>query len=171
MAATGVVVGSGASFTATSANPTNQFTAGSLSMSNSKAPGAILSASGMKPGDTVTGTVDIANTGSLAGDFTLRRSSLTNTDATNPLAPQLTVVVTDCGQWPNSSTPEPCDDGDDSQEISSTLSGMNGTTTLENYAAGEKHTYKFTVTLASGAGDVYQSGGATAEFTWDATQS
>ena len=172
VAATGMVIGSGASFSASSANATNQFTAGSLSMTNSKAPGAVLSASGMKPGDTVTGTVDIQNTGSLAGYFMLRRSALTNTNATNPLAPQLAVVVTDCGQWPDSTTPEPCDDGDDSTEVPSTpLSGMTATTALENYAAGEKHTYKFSVTLASGAGDMYQSGSATAEFTWDATQS
>ena len=171
VAATSVVIGSGASFSASTANPDNQFTAGILSMSNSKAPGAVLSASGMKPGDTVTGTVDIQNTGSLAGVFTLRRTALTNTDAVNPLAPQLNLVVADCGEWPAPATPEPCDDGDDVSRSSGALSALTGTVSLGNYSASEKHTYKFSVTLASGAGDVHQGDSATAEFTWDATQS
>ena len=51
LVAVGVTVASGATFTAQTANAANTFTAGSLSMYNSKAPGAILTASGMKPGD------------------------------------------------------------------------------------------------------------------------
>lgn len=172
VAATGVVIGSGANFTASSANPSNTFSAGILSMSNSAAPGAILGATGLKPGVTTTGTVDIQNTGTIAGDFTLRRSALTNTDATNPMAAVLQLVVKDCGEWPAPGTPEPCGDGDDVTRVTSSLAGMGtGNHPLTNFSANEKHTFEFSVTLDATAGDVYENGGSTAEFTWDATQS
>src|SRR6266545_1335916 len=67
LVAVGVAVGSGANFSASSANPSNTFTAGTLTMSNSNDAAAILNASNWKPGDTTNGTVDIQNTGSLAG--------------------------------------------------------------------------------------------------------
>ena len=51
LVAVGVTVASGASFTAQTANPSNTFTAGTLTMTNSKAGAAILTASNMKPGD------------------------------------------------------------------------------------------------------------------------
>ncbi len=171
VAATGVVIGSGASFTATSANANNDFSAGTLSIHNGNGTSAILTATGMKPGDVKTGTVDIRNSGTLAGDFTLRRGALTNTPAANPLADKLNVLVVDCGEWPNSSTPEPCDDGDDVQRVNSTLSAMTGTSALGNFSAEEKHTYKFTVTFDATASDVYQGAQSVATFTWDATQS
>src|SRR5919205_4095261 len=47
--AAGAVVGSGADFTASSANPANTFATGTLSMDNSRAGSAVLSASGLKP--------------------------------------------------------------------------------------------------------------------------
>src|SRR3984885_7282895 len=71
MLAAAIAVGSGANFNSTSANPSNVFTAGTISHSNSKANAAILTASNMVPGGTSTGTVDIKNTGSVAGVFTL----------------------------------------------------------------------------------------------------
>jgi hypothetical protein len=172
VAATGVVIGSGANFSASSANPSNTFSAGTLSIDNSKEAAAILTASGLKPGATPsTGTVDIMNDGSIAGDFTLRRSALSNTDATNPLAAKLNLVVKDCGQWSNPTTPEPCNDGDDTTVLTSTLAGMSGNTALGNFAGDEKHTYEFSIQLDASATDVYQNGGSTAEFTWDAVQS
>src|SRR3954464_2598993 len=66
--AAGAVVGSGADFTASSANPANTFASGTLSIVNSKEGAAVLTASNLKPGGTAaTGTVDIQNSGSLAG--------------------------------------------------------------------------------------------------------
>ena len=172
VAATGVVIGSGANFSASSANPSNTFSAGTLSIDNSKEAAAILTASGLKPGAPAsTGTVDIMNDGTIAGDFTLRRSALTNTDATNPLAAKLNVVVEDCGQWSNPTTPEPCGDGDDATILTTTLAAMTATTSVGNFSADEKHTFKFSVQLDASATDVYQNGGSTAEFTWDAVQS
>src|SRR5215207_5755111 len=95
LVAAGVAVGSGADFSATSANPGNTFTAGTLTMSNSKNNAAIFTANNLKPGDVTTGTVDIENTGSLDGDFTLRRSALTNSDGTNPMSDKMNLVIED----------------------------------------------------------------------------
>jgi spore coat-associated protein N len=68
MAAAALAVGSGANFNSTSANPSNVFTAGTISRSNSKASAAILTASNIVPGNTATGTVDIKNTGTASAD-------------------------------------------------------------------------------------------------------
>jgi len=165
--AAGAVVGSGADFTATSANPANTFSSGTLTMGNSKAGIAILSASDMRPGAAAqTGTVDIENTGSLSGDFTLVRGTVTNSDGANPLAAMLTVTVVDCGTF-TGATPPACGDGDDQTEYTGTLAAM-GTTTLSNYGAGVKHRYEFRVALDGNAGNAYQGDSATAAFDFNA---
>ena len=86
LAAVGVAVGSGANFTAQTSNPSNTFSSGTLSMSNSLDGAAILTASNMKPGDTATGIVDIQNTGSISGTFSLSRSALNDSDGANPMS-------------------------------------------------------------------------------------
>ena len=58
LVAVGVTGASGASFTATSANPSNTFTAGTMTMSNSRDNLAILTASNMKPGDPATAAAE-----------------------------------------------------------------------------------------------------------------
>ena len=64
LVAVGITGASGASFTAQTANPSNTFAAGTLSMSNDKDGVAILSASNMRPGDPATkGEVVIKNNG------------------------------------------------------------------------------------------------------------
>jgi len=165
--AVGVAVGSGANFSASSANPSNTFTAGTLTMSNSNDAAAILNASNWKPGDTSTGTVDIANTGSLAGTFTLSRSALNNSDNTNPLSDKINLVVKDCGDF--SSGAPTCDAGDP-VKYSGTLTGMTSNVALGTFAANEKHRYQFAATFDSSAGNVYQGGTSTATFTWNAVQ-
>jgi hypothetical protein len=161
--AVGVTAASGATFTAQTANPSNSFTAGTLTMANSKDAAAILSATNMKPGDTVSGTVDIKNTGSVSGAFTLGKTALTNTDTTNPMAAVLDVVVTDCG------TDVDCTAGTSTNVYTGTLASMGTGLALGNFAANAEHRYKFDVTLNAGAGNVYQGDNSTATFTWDAS--
>jgi hypothetical protein len=165
--AVGVAVGSGANFSAQSANPSNTFTAGTLTMSNSNDAAAILNASNWKPGDTSTGTVDIENTGSLAGTFSLSRTALSNSDGSNPLSDKIDLVVKDCGDF-SGGTPT-CDPGDPTK-YSGTLSAMTSSSTLGTYAANEKHRYQFAATFNSSAGNVYQGDNSSATFTWDAVQ-
>lgn len=171
VAATGVVVGSGANFSASSANPNNSFSAGTLTIVNDKENAAILTASNLKPGGaSATGVVDIQNNGSLAGDFSLSRSAVTNTDAGNPMSAKLNVVVKDCGEWPAPSTVEPCGDGDDTTVLSGGTIDSMGTVSLGNFAAAEKHRYEFSVQLDSSATDAYQGDGSTVRFDWNAVQ-
>src|ERR1700684_558564 len=83
--AAALAVGSGANFNSTSANPSNVFSAGTISQSNSKASAAVLTASNMVPGNTTTGTVNIQNTGNANGTFTLTHTAPVD----NPITPGL----------------------------------------------------------------------------------
>jgi spore coat-associated protein N len=166
LVAVGVAVGSGADFSAQSANPGNTFTAGTLTMDNSKDGTAILSVGaspGWKPGQTETGTVDIQNTGSLAGTFSLSRDQLTNSDGTNPMSDKVDLVVEDCG------TDLTCGVGD-VEKYNGTLTAMNSSIALGTFAAAEEHRYEFTATFNSSAGNVYQGDNTSARFVWDAVQ-
>jgi hypothetical protein len=164
-ASVAVAVGSSASFSASSANPSNTFAAGTLTILNSKEGLAVLTASGMKPGDSSTGTVDVQNSGSLSGVFTLAKSGIVDSDGSNPLSAKLNLVVKDCGDF-SSGTPT-CDVGDP-QMYSGTIASM-GTIALGTFAASEKHRYEFAVTFDSSAGDVYQGDTSSVQFDWNAS--
>ena len=170
LVAVGVTVASGASFTAQTANANNIFTAGSMTMTNSKAPGAILTASNMKPGDATTnatGTVVIKNTGTLPGAFTLSRSSLTDTPgAPSPLiSTQIQLDITDCG------ADQICggaNAADDVSKFSNPLASMSSSIALGTWAVNEQHTYQFVASLPLATPNAYQGLSATAGFQWDA---
>jgi spore coat-associated protein N len=163
----GAVVGSGADFTASSANPNNTFAAGTLEMVNSKDGIALFTAANMRPGGPAeTGTVDIENDGDLSGTFTLTPSALQNSDLANPMSGKLNVEVVDCGDF-SSGTPT-CGDGDDEVEYDGTLAGM-GTVALEDYASDEQHRYEFRVDLDGTAGNEYQGDDTSVTFDFNAT--
>ena len=168
LAAVGVAIGSGASFTASSANPSNTFAAGTLSILNSKEGLAVLTANAMKPGaPAATGLVDVQNSGSLSGAFTLSRSDVADSDAANPLSAKLNLVVTDCGDF-SAGTPT-CGDGDDVQKYSGTIAGMGSSVSLGTFAANEKHRYQFSVALDGSAGNEYQGDDSSVQFDWNAS--
>ena len=168
LVAVGVTVASGADFTASSANPSNTFSTGTLSINNSKEGSAILTASGMRPGDpATTGTVDIANSGSLSGAFSLSRQAPVDSDSSNPLSGKLNLVVVDCGAFAGATQPT-CGDGDDVTTYTGTIAAMTGSRALGTFAGGEKHRYKFSVSLDSTTGNAYQGGTSSVEFDWAA---
>lgn len=76
--AASVVIGSGASFTSTSANPGNIFTAGNLKHTST---GAVMTVSKLKPDDVWVdaGSVTVTNTGDIDGAFSLSTSALVDT--------------------------------------------------------------------------------------------
>jgi hypothetical protein len=164
--AVGVTVASGADFTATSANPANTFSAGTLTMTNSRADAAVLTAAGLRPGEAKDGTVDIANTGSLSGDFSVGRSTLSDSDSANPLSGKLNAVITDCGAFDGATAPT-CGDGDDVDKYTGTIAAM-ANHSLGNFAGDEKHRYRFRVTLDASAGNAYQGDSSTVTFVWSA---
>jgi spore coat-associated protein N len=165
--AAAVTVGSGADFTSTSANPANIFTAGTLTHYNSNAGAAILTAAGMRPGDQASGTVDIQNTGSLSGTFSLAKTA---TDTTAPsFSSKLTIVITDTGDPGCSGTcPGPV------VVYSGTVAAM-GTQALGTFAAGAIHRYSFVVTFpdtgapGAGADNAYQGASTSVLYTWTAS--
>jgi hypothetical protein len=173
MLAGAAVVGSGADFTASSANPSNTFSAGTLTIANSKEGTAVLTASGLRPGGTAaTGTVDIQNTGGLSGAFTLSRTTPVDSDGANPLSGKLNLTVVDCGTF-NGATAPTCGDGDDVTKYSAGTVSQMGTTghlvsALGSYAANEKHRYQFTVALDSSATNAYQGDTSSVGFDFNA---
>jgi hypothetical protein len=131
LAALGVAAGSGATFSAQTANPSNSFTSGTLLHTNSKGDGVtIVTGSNLKPGDIRTGETTITNTGSLAATFTLSEINDSNAFGTGVL--DLVIDQVKSGVTTNVYT------GD--------LGGMSPAG-LGSFAPGEARTYKYTVTL------------------------
>jgi hypothetical protein len=160
LAAVGITVGSGANFTAHAANPSNTFTAGTLTIGSSAAS-ALFNAPNMKPGDSVTGTVDIANTGSVPGTFTMATSNAVDTGA---LLGQLDLKIEDCGLY--SGTTAPTCAG--TNVVYNAKAGAVGTLALGSFAASAKHRYKIDITLPSSTTNAFQGKTASVEFDWDA---
>jgi spore coat-associated protein N len=160
LAAVGITVGSGANFTAHSANPANTFTAGTLAIGNS-ASSAILSATNLKPGDVSTGTVDIQNTGSIPGTFTLSTSNAVDTAT---LLGQLDLKVEDCGLFSGTTAPNCAS----TNFVYNGKANAVGTAALGSYAANAKHRYQFSVTMPTTIANTFQGTTASVEFDWDA---
>jgi spore coat-associated protein N len=165
----GMAVGSGASFTAQSASPGNLVTAGALTVDNNKknagGQSAIFSATNMKPGDTTVGTVQVSNTGNVAGDFSLALSNVVNTPGPNGgnLSGRLSLHVEDITV---PATPSTVYNG-----LVSAYGGAKALTT--GWAGGAARTYRFTVTWATpnASDNNYQGSQLQMDFDWSAVQS
>jgi uncharacterized oligopeptide transporter (OPT) family protein len=132
-------------------------------MSNSKAAAAILTAANMKPGDPATkGVVDIKNTGTVNGAFTLTRGTVVDSDTVNPMSPVLDVVVTDCG------TDLDCALGVNTVKYTGTLAGMSAALPLGTFAGGEQRRYEFSVAFNIAGTNAMQGDNTVVPFTWDA---
>ncbi|MEV7398536.1 TasA family protein [Aeromicrobium sp. NPDC092404] len=153
-AAGAIAIGSGATFTSTTANTISSVTSGSLNHTNSKADKAILSLANIKPGDTINGGLTITNTGSLPADFTLTETSSTNGFSDNYLT--LTITNTTTG----------------ASVYSGTFGGLvDGTkTAIGSIAPGVANNFTFSVRLADDAPNSQQSKNATAAYQWDSVQ-
>ena len=149
--ATSAVFASGASFTATSANASNVFSTGTLSMTNTPS-GMSSTIATMVPGDFHTGTVVIKNTGDVAGHFYLQ--PVTITGDTKGLAAELRLVVLDGA----------------TEIYNGTLAGLTQKD-LGTYAVNASHTFTFTITFPDGgvgADNAFMGASTTAAFNWNA---
>jgi spore coat-associated protein N len=150
--------GTFANFTATPTSISNNaFATGALTMSRSGS-GAIFSASGMKIGDVVDGSVTITNTGSLAGAYTLAGSN----SGSAALAGQLQLKI--YKDTDNSGSPV----------YSGSLAGFSSGSLGTFAASGDAHTFYFHVSLPSAGSDAadnaFQGLSTSETFTWSATQ-
>lgn len=153
VAAGAVAVGSGATFTADTANTISAVTSGTFTHTNSKDGQAIFNLTNLKPGDTVNGAVTLTNTGSLPGTFSLTELSSAN----NFTGDLLSLSIAD-------------DKGN--SVYNGTFGGLQdgAKNVLGIYNAGEARTYTFTVKLAQNADNNEQGKTANAVYTWNSVQ-
>jgi hypothetical protein len=169
------------SFTATTANPSNSFSAGTVAISDNDA-GATMSIPTLSPGGSSSNCIKVTYTGSLASAVHMYAST------TGSLAQYLNLTVTRGSQ--TSPTFPSCSgfSADSTNYVGSgagvvysgTLSNFSSTYTnfaaglvdapgaLESWSAGEAHAYMFTVSLPAGAPAAAQGLASTATFTWEA---
>jgi spore coat-associated protein N len=154
LAAAAVAVGSGVTFTSESENLASGVTSGTLTQSNSKANAAIFNLTDMKPGDTLHGTLQLTNTGSLPAAFSLTETASSNGFA----ADNLTLSITDTGSG--------------TVVYAGDFGGLEDGAKKElgNFAPGAASTYRFTVKLAQSADNTQQGKTASASYKWDSVQ-
>jgi hypothetical protein len=95
--AVGVVIASSASFTAKSANAENVFQAGELAMTNTQ-NGMSTEIAEMVPGDWHEGTVKIANTGNVQGQFFLEPVTIAEDSMGGEFSKKLHLTITEGGE-------------------------------------------------------------------------
>ena len=148
LVAAGVVVGSGATFTSQTATAESSFKSGTLTHSNSKNGLAVYTGANMRPGDVVTGTLTIKNTGSLDGRFKLTETEVADEFTSGVLSEK---IVDSKGTVVYEGT-----------------YGDAGSVALGTFDAGESRDYSYTITFAKTAGNADQGKSAAATYTFDA---
>jgi spore coat-associated protein N len=129
------------------ASPVVELASGTLSQSNSRNGAAILTATGLKPGDSRSGEVTIANTGELGGAFALSKSGLSDAPGGwgGALSGVLDLLVQDVTGAP-------------ATIYSGKLAAM-GSLSLGDWAPGAARTYRFTVSFPDGGAPPSETSG------------
>jgi hypothetical protein len=169
LAAIGAVVvvcaGSGAAGPAPPEAVLTQAT-GDLHIANSQDGHAIFQATGLAPGGSVAGTVQLLNTGSLPGDLGLEQLDLQDQPGAGGgrLSDAIFLDITDVS-------------GGNSVPIFTGRLGGLGSRPLGSVGPGEARTFKFTASLpdagrpatATGGDNAYAGSGLTVRYAWTAT--
>jgi hypothetical protein len=163
-----------------------------MHLSNSPS-GAVLTLSGLKPGDQNGGTVDITNDGSIdATSLSVSRTNLIDKDGTaghnvcnnttnicaSLLSQKLNLVVYDCGDFTTSAPSCPADgtiaatdpNSDTNVKYKGTLADFGSAQPLGALAQGHSHRYRFVATFDSSADSTYRSEQSQADFEWNSAQ-
>lgn len=150
LAATGVAVGSGATFTSSTTNPATLATAGTLVQTNSKSGAAVVAPPNMKPGDAETGQVTVTNSGSLPAKMTLNVSGVQDGFSAGAMTMAIRQGTTTL--------------------YSGNAGGVASAYDLGTWSAGESRTYEVSFALASAAGNGDQGKKAGASLAFDGVQ-
>jgi spore coat-associated protein N len=153
-AAGALIVGSGADFTSASDNSASAVASGTLTQSNSRSGAAIFDVTNVKPGDSVTGSVTITNTGTLPAIFEVVETA-ENGFVNDSL---LNMRITEQGPAGNRVF------------FDGPFGDLADVTELGRFAAGEARTYTYVVTLSQDAGNEEQGKSATASYRWNSIQ-
>jgi spore coat-associated protein N len=144
-----VAIGSGATWTSTTSSAVS-VTSGKLLHTNSH-DNAVLTLTNIKPGDTMTGTVLITNTGNIDSKLTLQESGDTSTFAAGGL--NLNIKQDGVSLY----------NGD--------FGGFTNTAQdLGDLNAGQSSTFTFVVSMPANASNANQDKAAAATYTWVTTQ-
>ena len=172
--ATVAVVVTGALFTDSASVGANTFATGTVDLTTGPTT-ALISFSGMAPGDSATQSLSVSNAGTLALRYALS-SSATNVD-TKALKDQLTLTIKTIDVTLPAT---PCDNFDGTQlytgDTDSTAGKLVGDST-QGAQAGDRslgatdiETLCFRVELPSATGNAFQDAATTVTFTFDAEQ-
>jgi hypothetical protein len=164
-------------FSATTVNPTNNWAAGSVSLTDDDSNTAMFNATNLKPTSTGTKCIAVTSTGSLASTVKLYG---TTPATTNGLSSYINLTVTQGtgGGFSSCSGFTPLGTG--SSVYSGTLAAFGSANT--NFATGlgtwaptgtgsETRVFQFTYTLDPATPNTAQSGTAAIGFTWEAQNS
>jgi hypothetical protein len=175
------VIATWSSFSQTTANPSNSFSAGTVNLSGNDA-GAAFSIPTMSPGSSASRCIRVTSGGSLQSNVRLYAN------VTGSLAPYLNLVITR-GTDSAPSFPSCTNFSSDSTSYIAAGAGVVYSGALDAFAsahsayanglvdapgapatwnASDAHSYKFTVTLPSGASSSAQGLTSGATFTWEA---
>lgn len=164
-------------FSATTVNPTNNWSAGSVALSDDDSNTAMFTATNLKPGSTGTKCIAVTSTGSLASNVKLYGTSPATTNALSTSL-NLTVTQGTGGSFGSCTGFTPLGTG--SSVYTGTLASFGSTAT--NFATGlgtwaptgtasETRVFQFTYTLDPAAPNTAQGGTASIGFTWEAQNS
>ena len=164
-------------FNATTANPTNNWTVGTVALSDDDANTAMFTASGLKPGSTGSKCIAVTSTGSLASTVKLYGTS---PSTTNALSSSITLAVVQGtgGSFGACTGFTPLGTG--SSVYTGTLASFGSSATsfatgLGTWAptgtASETRVFQFTYTVDAAAPNTTQGGTAAIGFTWEAQNS
>jgi len=139
------LVFSGASFTSSSGNPGNTFTAGTFGHTNSKDGVLVIDATGLWPGGGAkTGTLTITGTGDFSGAYTLTKAGVVDTPAVPGLSNALTLRIEDIT-------------GAAVTLSNTTVAGFN-TVSVGTIASGASRQYRFTLAYPTAAANTALQG-------------
>ena len=152
----------------------NSFSTGTVDLTATPAS-AVITFSGMAPGDSITDDLVVANAGTLALRYAIS-SSATNADAKG-LKDQLTLTI----KTIDVTTPAtPCDNFDGTQLYSGDMDSTAGKLVGDNaqgaqsgdrvLAASSSETLCFRALLPTSTGNAFQGAATTVTFTFDAEQ-
>jgi hypothetical protein len=132
---------------------------GALSLSNTREGAAIFTAAGMVPGQAVTGTLTLGNTGDQAGRLMLSRTRMSETPGPGGgrLSDVLTLRIDDVS------------DGAPREVLTGELGGLS-TILLHDLAGGAQRTYRFTIAFPDGgphgADNAYAGASLRVDYAW-----
>jgi hypothetical protein len=171
-----VAGGSYSAFSATTANPTSNWTTGTVVLSDDDAGSALFTATNLKPGSTGSNCITVTSTGSLASAVKLYATAA----AGGTLGSQITLTV-EQGTSSSATTFGSCANFTSTSTLySGSLTSFGSTYTSYSNSVGswtptgsgsENRVYKFTYSLPSNLANSYQNTTASLGFTWEAQNS